>query len=162
MTDAGLDADLSWGHMDAAHLEPVLAIEFATYSHPWSPGNFADSLRSGYWCPTLEQAGQPIAYMVVMPGVQESHLLNITVSSEHRGQGLGLLMLQALTEYARRRGDGFLWLEVRASNLRAQTIYSEFGFANVGRRPGYYPALDATTGTPTREDALVMSYRLQP
>jgi ribosomal-protein-alanine N-acetyltransferase len=148
--------------MDAAQLEPVLAIELATYGHPWSSGNFADSLRSGYWCPTLEQSGKPIAYMVVMPGVQESHLLNITVSPKHRGQGLGLLLLQALTEYGQRRGDAFLWLEVRASNLRAQAIYAEYGFANVGHRPGYYPALDATTGAPTREDALVMTYRLHP
>ena len=148
--------------MDAAQLESVLAIEFATYSHPWSHGNFADSLRSGYWCPTLELSGQPIAYMVVMPGVQESHLLNITVSLQHRGQGLGLLLLQALTEYGHRRGDAWVWLEVRASNLRAQAIYAEYGFAQVGRRPGYYPAIDTTTGTATREDALVMSCRLQP
>jgi len=34
-------------------LAEVMAIEKAIYTHPWSQGNFADSLRAGYECRTL-------------------------------------------------------------------------------------------------------------
>ena len=33
-------------------LDEVLAIENAIYTHPWTRGNFADSLRAGYECRT--------------------------------------------------------------------------------------------------------------
>ena len=38
--------------MREADLDEVLAIESAVYSHPWTRGNFVDSLRSGYACRT--------------------------------------------------------------------------------------------------------------
>ena len=48
-----------------------------------------------------------------------------------------------------------LWLEVRASNLRAQAIYQTHGFRRVGDRKRYYPADHGQ-----REDAVVMSLGL--
>ncbi|HEX7385283.1 MAG TPA: ribosomal-protein-alanine N-acetyltransferase, partial [Burkholderiaceae bacterium] len=50
-----------------------------------------------------------------------------------------------------------LWLEVRASKLRAQAIYRRYGFVQVGLRRSYYPA-----PRNRREDALVMSLALGP
>ena len=41
---------------------------------------------------------------------------------------------------ARGRGAQWLWLEVRASNLRAQQVYEAHGFRRVGERKRYYPA----------------------
>ena len=37
-------------------LDEVMAIEAAIYSHPWTRGNFADSLRAGYQCRTWRLA----------------------------------------------------------------------------------------------------------
>ena len=72
-----------------ARLEEVLAIERAAYEHPWTRGNFADSLRSGYqascWC----AGGVLLGYFVAMKGVDEVHLLNITVAPALPGPGLG-------------------------------------------------------------------------
>ena len=48
-----------------------------------------------------------------------------------------------------------LWLEVRASNERAQAVYRRYGFRDVGLRRGYYPA-----GPLARENAIVMSLDL--
>lgn len=146
--------------LNATWLERVLAIEHRAYSHPWSRGNFDDSLVSGYWLAGLLLKEQLAAYMVVMPGVDESHLLNITVAPEFEGQGLARVLLNALFAQAQSQGHQWVWLEVRASNVHAREVYRHVGFAQVGRRPNYYPCLVTLEQPSGREDALVMSYRL--
>jgi ribosomal-protein-alanine N-acetyltransferase len=90
-----------------------------------------------------------------MKGVDEVHLLNITVAQDCQSQGWGRIMLDALAIWARGQGAQWLWLEVRVSNLRAQRIYERQGYRRVGERKGYYPAADGR-----REDAIVMSLKL--
>lgn len=141
--------------MTEARLGEVLRIERASYDHPWTQGNFADSLRSGYQAQLLCGADRLLGYFVAMKGVDEVHLLNITVAPDDRGQGWGRLMLEALALWSRRQGAQWLWLEVRVSNLRALSIYERCGFRRVGERTNYYPA---TGGG--REDAIVMSLKL--
>jgi len=91
-----------------------------------------------------------------MKGVDEVHLLNITVAPAFHGQGWAPLMLEALAGWSRGQNAQWLWLEVRASNARALAVYERNGFRRVGMRKGYYPAHDGR-----REDAVVMSLRLQ-
>lgn len=141
-------------------LPQVMAIEMPSYSHPWSERNFRDSIQSGYWCTKLQIGPQLLAYMIVMQGVDEAHLLNITTAAPLRGQGIGRWLLQCLCNWARLNNLHWVWLEVRASNLAAQSLYHRFGFEQVGRRANYYPAGAAAGLAASREDALVMSYRL--
>jgi [ribosomal protein S18]-alanine N-acetyltransferase len=146
--------------MSPSDMPSILAIEMQSYSHPWSERNFSDSIQSGYWCPVLKLQEQFLAYMVVMQGVDEAHLLNITTHPARRGLGIGRWMLSRLCEWSRLKDLAWVWLEVRASNLSAQALYREFGFVQVGRRANYYPATPSTGSPGSREDALVMSYRL--
>jgi hypothetical protein len=74
-----------------------------------------------------------------MKGVDEVHLLNITVAPDHQGQGWGRVMLDALAIWSRGQGAQWLWLEVRVSNQRALQIYERHGYRRVGERKGYYP-----------------------
>jgi ribosomal-protein-alanine N-acetyltransferase len=141
--------------MSMARLDEVVAIERAAYSHPWTPGNFSDSLRSGYQAQLLVGGTSIIGYFVAMKGVDEVHLLNITVAPDHQGQGWSRVMLDALAIWSRGQGAQWLWLEVRESNERAQRIYEHYGFRRVGDRKGYYPAHGGA-----REDAVVMSFKL--
>jgi ribosomal-protein-alanine N-acetyltransferase len=147
--------------MDHGDLPEVMGVEALSYTHPWSERNFADSIDSGYWCPVLRQQGRLVAYMVVMQGVDEAHLLNITTHPAQRERGIARYMLENLCLWARLKNLTWIWLEVRASNRAAQSLYKQFGFAQVGRRANYYPASPAETGGAFREDALVMSYRLE-
>ncbi|WP_225782129.1 ribosomal protein S18-alanine N-acetyltransferase [Xenophilus sp. Marseille-Q4582] len=158
--------------MTAEHLDAVLAVEQVAYSHPWTRGNFIDSMRVGYHCQCLvgpAPGGSPatlsqpvrfgagdalIGYFVAMKGVDEVHLLNITVAPAFQRQGWASLMLAALTGWARAQRAHWLWLEVRVSNARAQEVYEHQGFRRVGVRKAYYPAARG------REDAIVMSLRL--
>lgn len=136
-------------------LPDVLAIETQAYPHPWTHGNFADSLRAGYQAQLLVAGADLIGYFVAMKGVDEVHLLNITVAPHLQGQGWGRVMLDALATWARGQGAQWLWLEVRVSNERAQRLYEHYGFRRVGQRKGYYPAVGGR-----REDAIVMSFAL--
>jgi ribosomal-protein-alanine N-acetyltransferase len=138
-----------------ALLDDVLRIENSAYAHPWTRGNFADSLKSGYQLLALMGAGTLIGYFVAMEGVEEVHLLNITVAPSFQGQGYGVLMLDALAVWARSRCAQWLWLEVRVSNARAMQIYARYGYARVGERKNYYPAARGQ-----REHAVVMSLKL--
>ncbi|MDM0019859.1 ribosomal protein S18-alanine N-acetyltransferase [Variovorax saccharolyticus] len=104
---------------------------------------------------TRESGETLIGYFVAMKGVDEVHLLNITVAPAFHGQGWAPLMLEALAGWSRGQNAQWLWLEVRASNLRALAVYERNGFRRVGIRKGYYPAEGGA-----REDAVVMSLRL--
>jgi len=140
--------------MTEARLDAVGAIERRAYEHPWTRGNFSDSLRSGYEAQLLVAGEVVIGYFVAMKGVDEVHLLNITVAPEYQGQGWGRVMLDALALWSRGQGAQWLWLEVRTGNLRAQQVYLRYGFRRVGERKNYYPAAQG------REDAIVMSLKL--
>jgi len=140
--------------MTQVRLDEVLAIEHSAYAHPWTRGNFADSLRSGYQGQLLCAGETVLGYFIAMKGVDEVHLLNITVAPAYQGQGWGRVMLDALALWSRGQGAQWLWLEVRTSNRRALEVYQRYGYRRVGERKGYYPAHDG------REDAIVMSYKL--
>lgn len=135
--------------MTVADLDAVLAIEASAYSHPWTRGNFVDSLASQHWTMlSHDTQGRLRAYLVAMPAVDELHLLNLTVALPWQGQGLARQLLAALCRRA--AGMSQLVLEVRRSNQRACHLYRQAGFTEVGVRKAYYPAHDG------REDALVM------
>ena len=136
-------------------LDAVVSIEQRAYSHPWTRGNFADSLKSGYHRSAVWADKELLGYFVAMQGVQEVHLLNITVAPAYQGQGLSVLMLDALRLWARGQQADCIWLEVRKSNARAIQVYSRYGYSRVGERKNYYPAHQGQ-----REDAVVMSLKL--
>jgi ribosomal-protein-alanine N-acetyltransferase len=130
----------------------VQAIENDVYPYPWTRGNFLDSMYSGYECWTLRDEGSAlIGYFMLMLAVDESHLLNISVRRDLHGRGIGRMQLDKVVALAKEKGMKSVLLEVRPSNPRALAIYLRYGFVQIGRRKGYYPA--AANG---REDAIVM------
>ena len=146
---------LTFAALVEADLVPLMAIERFAYAHPWTLGNFADSLNAGYVCRGLWQARVLIGYSVVMPGVDEAHLLNVTVAPRVQRQGFGRMLLDDVIVTARGLQAARLLLEVRPSNLSAQALYVAYGFTQVGRRVQYYPAAQGK-----REDALVFALNL--
>ncbi len=139
----------------ADRLDALLQVEQRSYAHPWSRTHFLDALDSGYQVQMLVADTTVLGYFVAMQGVEEVHLLNITVAPEHQGQGWAKLLLEALALWARGQGALWLWLEVRVGNARAIHVYESHGYRRVGQRKQYYPADQGQ-----REDALVMSLRL--
>ena len=138
--------------MSVDDLDAVMAIEQTAYAHPWSRGNFLDTLSAGHQALLLEAGGTLIGYYVAMKGVDEVHLLNVTVAPALQGQGWGRCLLDWLHLWARGEGAQCVWLEVRESNEVAQRVYDHCGYRRVGLRRDYYPA-----GRGQREHAIVMS-----
>lgn len=150
------NVEVQFEPLTEARLDEILEIEVQAYQHPWTRGNFIDSLRSGYEARLLSAGDEVLGYFVAMKGVDEVHLLNLTVAPAHQGDGWGRMMLDALALWSRAQGAQWLWLEVRVSNRRAQRIYERHGYRRVGDRKRYYPAGPGGR----REDAVVMSLRL--
>jgi ribosomal-protein-alanine N-acetyltransferase len=149
-------SSLCFARMQVGDLDHVLTIENDVYPYPWTRGNFLDSLYNGYETWVLrEPSGALVGYFLLMLAVDEAHLLNISVRRDLHGQGIGRLQLDKASTLARERGMRSILLEVRPSNEGALAAYERYGFAEIGRRKGYYPA----NGN-AREDAIVMRYAL--
>lgn len=143
--------------MGESDIDAVLALERDVAAFPWSRGHFADSLKAGYsgWV-GRDAEGRLLGYYLLMIALDEVHLLNIGVDRSVQRLGLGVRLLRHACASGWRAGGRSLFLEVRPSNTTAIALYRRFGFAEVGRRRGYYPAEAG------REDALVMRRELDP
>ncbi len=159
-------AELSFLPMQIADLDAVLQIESESHIHPWTRGNFTDSLSAGHWAycirPQVDQAieGSYLdpailwAYCILYPAVDELHLLNITVAAKLRKLGLGSRMMSVIEGVAAAQKMPRIILEVRPSNLAALSLYQNLAYEQIGVRKNYYPA-DSQSGI--REDAIVMA-----
>lgn len=142
--------------MQPTDVNDVLAIENDLYPFPWTRGNFLDSITNGYEGWLLRDGNGVLnGYFLLMPSVDDAHLLNITVHRDLQGRGLGLLLLNKAKLLAKERKLDAILLEVRPSNSRAEKIYARYGFARIGVRKGYYPAPNNQ-----REDGIVMKLPL--
>jgi ribosomal-protein-alanine N-acetyltransferase len=150
-------ARLALRPMVVGDVDEVHALECSVFPHPWSRVNFMDSLTSGYdaWVLREEGSGQLAGYFLLMYAVDEAHLLDVAVAGGRHGTGLGRLLLDRVAARARSMGMESILLEVRPSNERALHVYHRYGYAEIGRRKGYYPAHEGK-----REDAIVMRYVL--
>ena len=150
LPDRGSVPQIELTKMRRRHLRKVLAIEARVYPRPWSASLFLSELaqKSSRTYLVARHEGEVVGYAGMMFTGLEAHVTNIAVDPDFHGRKVGSrLMLRLLTE-AIARGARTLSLEVRVSNLPAQTMYGKFGFSVVGVRKGYY--------IETKEDALVM------
>jgi ribosomal-protein-alanine N-acetyltransferase len=135
-------------------LDRVMEVEPVLYSHPWTRANFDDSLTAGYSCWVVECAGVLASYGVLMIGVREAHLLNLSVATAWQRRGFGRMLLKHFMHVARASDAAQMFLEVRPSNSAARRLYVEFGFREITVRRAYYPAGRG------REDAILMGLLL--
>lgn len=140
--------------MRAAELDHIVEIEQAVHLHPWSHGNFSDSIAAGYHCWVAHRIGVLVGYGVLMIGADEAHLLNLSVAPRWQRRGVGTELTHFFMQIAREHKAAKIYLEVRPSNAAARALYAANGFAEIGVRRDYYPALDG------RENAIVMERAL--
>ena len=141
--------------LGGADLDRVVSIENAVHMHPWTRGNFADSVEAGYHCWLAERGLQLVGYGIVMVAGGEAHLLNLSVAPQWQRRGVGRELTRFFVKLALDYGADRIYLEVRPSNTAARALYSASGFQEIGVRRDYYPAEMG------REDAVVMELKLQ-
>ena len=107
------------------------------------------------WYVVVEEAGRLVGYagLRAARGAKDADIQTITIAATARGRGRGRALLTELLAEAERRGVHEVFLEVRADNPVAQTLYASEGFAEIGRRPRYYQPDDV--------DAIVMQLDLR-
>jgi ribosomal-protein-alanine N-acetyltransferase len=154
-TQFSLTTQLQLRPMQTADLDAIEVIEPQIYSHPWTRGNFSDSLNAGYSCWVYEDGGAIFGYAVLMTVLDEAHLLNISIAKSHQGQSLGRKLLEHMMQIARNHGAENIFLEVRPSNTAAVRLYESMGFNEMAIRRNYYPAIVG------REDAILMGMSLK-
>ena len=146
--------------MGVDDLDQVLAIERASFPHPWSRQAFLYELRENrvarLWVArATEEAGTPVVgYLCLWVIADEVHITNFAVHPAYRRRGIGRRLMGTLLDLYRQEGATRAALEVRPSNDQARRLYEAFGFRQVGFRKGYY--------FDTGEDAVLMEARLGP
>jgi len=140
--------------MRASDIDRIMEIEPVIYTHPWTRGNFEDSMRVGYSCWVIDSGGVVTGYGVLMIGVREAHLLNLSIAPEWQRRGLGRTLLEHFVRIGRDSDAQQMFLEVRPSNASARRMYAGYGFRDISIRRGYYPAAGG------REDAILMGLML--
>lgn len=151
---SALNPQYQFRPMTEADLDAIMEIEPHIYSHPWSRGNFSDSLVSGYSAWVLLDGTKIIGYALMMMVLDEAHLLNLSVAKDYQKQGLGRQLLEHMITIAKKHDAANMFLEVRPSNISAIALYENIGFNEMAVRRGYYPAHNG------REDAVLMGLAL--
>ncbi|MBM4285689.1 MAG: ribosomal-protein-alanine N-acetyltransferase [Deltaproteobacteria bacterium] len=136
-------------------VKAIWDIERLSFPEPWSLLSFLAELRNPVSTtlvagPPPPQRWQTLGYLIYWQVVNEMHILNLAVHPRHRRRGLGRALLGAALDQARRNGAATAWLEVRPSNLPAQSLYASLGFHQVAVRPHYYQD--------NQEDALLLTF----
>lgn len=155
--DISLD-DLSLRDMRSEDLASVLVIERNAQVSPWSRLSFEESLTKNHICRVLIYDQKIVAFHVVCTVVDELHILNVVVAGYLQGIGLGHLLMQDIVQIAQTEKVKNLFLEVRASNQAAQSLYLKWQFKQIALRKGYYRSSEAKLDQ--REDALVFTRAL--
>jgi [ribosomal protein S18]-alanine N-acetyltransferase len=137
--------------MRLGDLPAVLALEEELFApDTWTAAMYRDELAhtDTRWYLVAEDDEAVVGYGGLIAYPDEAHVATIGVTTSRQGEGIGARLLDALLAEADRRGSPVVLLEVRADNEVAQGLYRRRGFAEIGRRRGYYQ--------PSGADAVVM------
>jgi len=137
--------------MRLADLPAVLQLEEELFApDTWTAAMYRDELAhtDTRWYLVAEDGDELVGYGGLIAYPDEAHIATIGVTTARQGGGIGAQLLDALLGEADRRRVPVVLLEVRADNELAQGLYRRRGFAEIGRRRGYYQ--------PSGADAVVM------
>ena len=151
-----------WMAPAGLHVEPgamadaknLARLHGSAFFHGWSESELAAYISTPHKTPLYVacDARRRIAgFMILQLASVEAELLSIVISPGWRSKGLGAALLRAGFDDLLTTPIERMFLEVDDANEAALKLYRRFGFAEVGKREGYYPLKDGTPAT-----ALVM------
>ena len=132
-------------------LDDILLMEQQCFSVPWTHEQLMAQLSDFmhiFLC-AEDENGRAVGYAGLMYVLDEGYISNVAVSPDRRREGIADMLLTELYERAKAKKLSFLTLEVRESNIPAQSLYKKHGYTEVGRRKAYYSR--------PKEDAVLMT-----
>ena len=124
----------------------ISQMEREYFGQPWSESSIATYAEKGNTIFVVARRGaEVVGYIAILCILDEGNLVSIAVHEKCREMGIATELLDIAYERAAARGVASIHLEVRESNAAAIRMYEKEGFAEVGRRKGFYskPAEDA-------------------
>jgi [ribosomal protein S18]-alanine N-acetyltransferase len=121
-----------------AELARLHGLAFST-TRAWSADEFAALLAQH----GMVIAGDARGFALLRVTLDEAEVLTIATDPAHRRKGLARAALAQAEITAAQRGAVQVFLEVAEDNGPAQALYAQAGYAQIGRRPGYYLPKDA-------------------
>ena len=134
--------------MSKEDVDQVARLEKSCFSDPWSRETFTEELQLGLAVPLVAKLKKEVVgYTCLWHLADQLEVANFAVSPDHRSKGIGEKLMKRILSEAKERGYKSIVLNVRESNQAAISLYTRFGFVEVGRRKKYYrlPAEDALT-----------------
>lgn len=107
-----------------------------TRPRPWSAAEFA-ALLGG---PGVFLCAGDAGFLLGRVVLDEAEVLTLAVRPEARRRGAGRALLATFEAEAAARGAAAAFLEVAGDNAAALALYRGAGFAEAGRRRGYFGA----------------------
>ena len=133
--------------MTMEDIPSVVEIEKQCFSLPWSEASFEDSLsrKDTIFLVCEADDAQVAGYMGLYISFDEASVTNVAVSPAYRKKGFGEALVSVSKEAAKEAGAENVFLEVRASNAVAISLYRKLGFEELGIRKKFYehPVEDA-------------------
>ncbi|MBU8881296.1 ribosomal protein S18-alanine N-acetyltransferase [Bacillus sp. FJAT-29790] len=145
-----MNKSLTFRLLNEKDVDAIHEIEHESFTAPWSREAFQNELTKNQFAVYvgLEEDGIVIGYCGVWIVIDEAHITNVALLPQYRGKKLGEALMREVMEVSSRKGAKSMTLEVRLSNVVAQSLYRKLGFQNGAIRKNYY--------TDNQEDALVM------
>ena len=128
------------------NIPQIAEIEKASFSKPWSEKSITESfLSQSNIFFVAEINGKIVGYIGMTLSIDEGYILNVAVLPQYRKQGVGRKLVESLISFGENNKLVFITLEVRESNIPAISLYTQYGFSQVGKRKNYYsnPSEDA-------------------
>lgn len=134
-------------------VDGIMEIEKVSFgTHHWTENSFKSEIQNStgtyYSLIDTDNADKLIGYCGFWIIMDESHVTTIAIHKEYRRKHLGELLLQQIIDHSKDHHAKWITLEVRASNIGAQKLYSKYKFTFCGTRKKYYQDND--------EDAMIM------
>ena len=132
-------------------VDALIAQEALSTMYPWSMRNLSDSLDASADCYLIRSRDVGLGYCVVNSVLDEAELLNLVIFKPFQSRGYGAEVMQELKQKLADSGIKNWFLEVRASNTIAKSLYEKSGFIVLNTRRNYY-----RTSKQMKEDAFLM------
>ncbi|MCB9667816.1 MAG: ribosomal protein S18-alanine N-acetyltransferase [Myxococcales bacterium] len=125
--------------MAASDLPDVMGIALASFSNPWSIADFQTELVHPFGCSlVVTEARHVLGFVCGRLVADEAEILTLATATHHRRGGVAARLVARFVQLAAERGAKHVYLEVRQSNLAAQSLYESLGFRRIMVRASYY------------------------
>lgn len=136
----------------------VAALHARCFDEPWQPELIGRIARApGGFGLLWRHQGEAQGFVLCRTNGARGEVLSLGVAPPARKRGIARALMDAAIETARRQGLRDLYLEVAQDNTAALCLYRDLGFAQVGRRVGYYVRPEEKT-----VDALTLRRQIVP